>query len=111
MINSKKGFNFYMTLLLLKQGYEWSCTIDQPSLRHDLKRDFNLYHNHAKRLVDTMEKELSKEDQNVIELYWENSEYISKLTEKIIKSSLEDRNKILEAICMYVDGNFKFEEV
>jgi hypothetical protein len=100
-------FNLYMLLMLLKQSYEWSNTIDKNSINHEFKYRLNNFISSGKVLFNAIEKEFEKQGDDVNELYWEQSETISKFFEFLKKSDLEKKNELVDILSSYMKNDLK----
>jgi hypothetical protein len=107
MKEKNNEFNFYMLLMLLKQSYEWSNTIDKKDVNHDLKYRLNNFIASGKVLITTIEKEFERQGDDINDLYWEQSENISKIFEFLNKGEHDRKNEFLDVINAYINNDLK----
>lgn len=103
-MKSVNEFNLYMLLMLLKQSYEWSHVIDKNDVNHDFKYRLNNFLNSGKQLFNAIEKEFDKQGEEINELYWNESEFISKFFEYLKTAELDKRNELQEIVKLYING-------
>lgn len=107
MISKSEEFKLYMLLMLLKQSYEWSHTIEKDSIKYEFKYSLNNFMNAGKILFNNIEKEFSKQGDDVNDLYWEQSEVISKFFEFLNGENLEKKNELIDILHSYMNGSLK----
>jgi len=104
MNNKIKEFNFYMLIMLLKQSYEWSHTIGKNDVKYELKFALNNFINSGKKFLDVIEKEFDKQGEDINEIFWEESEIISKFFEFIKNENIDKKNELIEILRSYMKG-------
>jgi aromatic ring hydroxylase len=94
-----------MLLMLLKQSYEWSHTIGKDDVVHEMRYLLNNFLTAGKKLFNVLEKEFDKQGENINDIYWEESELISKFFEYLKKEEdLSKRNQLIEILRSYMNG-------
>lgn len=109
MSTPEKEFNLYMMLMLLKQSYEWSHTIDKNDVKHEFKFALNQFLVSGKRLFSEIEKEFEKQGNDVNEIYWEQSEIISQFFQYLKSEDIDKKNELVEVLQSYINGTLKIK--